>query len=151
MQVLTEVMDALQGSAIRGCGASDCGCYEHPLEAIYDAFRYDLIPVYFGQKTLVGLPEHSFVDAFAMLRATDIIDYLSALLKDWDLYCAFFKWKEEYVLSSRDDLCYLCDALKKNLQRKTTDVVAWWKKSNLCPLNHRISQAHSQPHEAYVH
>ncbi|KAK8770588.1 hypothetical protein V5799_012947 [Amblyomma americanum] len=173
MEVLTEVMSALEGSTVRGCGTFDCGrlqlylgeyaknfhflfvaessgCYEHPLEAIYDAFRYDLVPVYFGQKTPVGLPEHSFVDAFAMLPATDIIDYLSALLKNWDLYSAFFKWKKEHVPNNRDDLCYLCDALKLNLERQTTDVVAWWKKSNLCPPNHRISQAHSHPHDSYV-
>ncbi|KAK8761835.1 hypothetical protein V5799_026898 [Amblyomma americanum] len=174
MEVLTEVMDALQGSTVRGCGASECGwlqlclgeyagdfhflfvaessgCYEHPLEAIYDAFRYDLVPVYFGHKIQAGLPEHSFVDAFAMLPATDIIDYLTALVKDSDLYSAFFKWKEDHALSRLDDLCYLCDALRKNLQRQTNDVVAWWKKSNLCRLNHRFNQVHSQPHEAYIH
>lgn len=173
MKVLTEVMDALKGSTVRGCGASDCGwlqmclseyaehfhflfvaessgCYEHPLEAIYDAFRYDLVPVYFGHKSLASLPPHSFVDAFAMLPAQDIVEYLNALVENPDLYSSFFEWKEEHVLGSRDDLCYLCDALKENRERQTTDVVAWWKKSNLCPLSHRINQAHSHPREAYL-
>lgn len=171
--VLKDVMGALKGATVHSCGVARCGwlqlclaeyakdfyfllipessgCYEHPLEAIYDAFRFGLVPVYFGNKELKGLPEHSFVSALALMPSQNITNYLMALMNDWDLYSDFFKWKEAHVLSSRDDLCYLCDSLRANFQKRRADVLSWWKKTNLCPLNHKYNQTHSRPHEAYM-
>ncbi|XP_075549686.1 alpha-(1,3)-fucosyltransferase C-like [Dermacentor variabilis] len=171
--VLKDVMGALEGSTVYSCGVTHCGwfqmclaeyakdfyfllvpessgCYEHPLEAIYGALRFGLVPVYFGNKELKGLPEHSFVSALALMPSQNIASYLKALIDDLDLYSDFFKWKETYALSHRDDLCYLCDSLRAPFEKRSADVLSWWKKTNLCPLDHKYNQAHSLPHDAYM-
>ncbi|KAL1423433.1 hypothetical protein MTO96_021114 [Rhipicephalus appendiculatus] len=173
--VLKAVLSALEGTSVRSCGKAYCGgramclprfqefrflfvpqssgCHEHPLEAIYDALKYDLVPVYFGTEDLTGLvPEHSYVSAYSLMPVRNITQYLRTLMGDFDLYSAFFKWRETHVLSERPKLCYLCDSLRRTLTTtsRTFNVLYWWKRTNLCPLDHKPNQTHSSPHEAYT-
>lgn len=172
--VLKGVLRALEGRLVRSCGVSYCGgrqmcftkfpefrflfvpessgCYEHPLEAIYDALQYDLVPVYFGNKNLTGLvPDHSYVSAYSLVPERNITQYLRTLMDDFELYSAFFKWRETYTLSHRDKLCYLCDSLRRKREKtRSTNVLLWWKRTNLCPLDHKSNQTHSNPHEKYT-
>lgn len=157
--VLEEVLRALNGTSLRRCGLPRCGslrmclteyakdyyylfvpessgCFEHPMEPIYDAFAYGLVPVYFGKKDLDGLPANSYVYANSLAPSKNVTEHLRALMDDLQLYGNLFKWTETHALSCRDDLCYLCDSLRANLAKPGTNVMWWWRKTNLCRLGH---------------
>ncbi|KAH9360799.1 hypothetical protein HPB48_002839 [Haemaphysalis longicornis] len=170
---LMEVMEAVGGSTIRNCGVSDggwldisltqsakdyrflfvadsSGCYEHPLEAIYDAFRFELVPVYFGSMDLGALPEHSVVRVRYLSPVAEVITQLKGLANDRILYNKYFHWKKTGSVVQIDDLCFLCGALHKGIQGRQVDALSWWNKTNVCPLSHRVAQSHSHPADAYI-
>lgn len=163
--VLKAVLRALEGTLVSNCGKDYCdgrtmcvpelqdfyflfipeysGCHEHPSESIYNAFQYDLLPVYFGKADLTGLvPENSYVSAYSLMPEWNITAYLRTLMLNFDLYSAFFKWRETHVISQRHKLCYLCDSLRENLviTSRHLNVLYWWKKTKLCHLDHKLNK-----------
>ncbi|EEC05695.1 alpha 1,3-fucosyltransferase, putative [Ixodes scapularis] len=154
-----EVIKAVETHVYRKCGADHCGvwdgclsslqhefhflfvmessaCFEDPTEIIYDAFKYDILPVYFGRRDISArLPPNSFYDTTNAASAFEIIDALLHISKNFDRYNSYMAWKARYELvPAEDDLCLLCDRMHQKIEQHVMqpNIVGWWKSRRDC-------------------
>ncbi|CAN7992307.1 unnamed protein product [Ixodes hexagonus] len=158
-QYVKEVTKAVETHVYSKCGAEHCGvwdgclsslqhefhflfvmessaCFEDPTEIIYDALKYDILPVYFGKQNIGHrLPPNSFYDTTGAASAFEIIDALLHISKNFDRYSSYMAWKSHYeVVPAEDDLCLLCDRMYQKIEQHVMqpDVVRWWNSRAYC-------------------
>ncbi|KAL1429099.1 hypothetical protein MTO96_016830 [Rhipicephalus appendiculatus] len=110
-------------------------CFHHPLELISAAFKYHIVPVYFG-KTALGdsVPQGSVYDTSQEPTAFDIVDKLNVMRDDVDTYLSYFTWKQKRHEFRDHPMCALCDALYETAagSSSTTDIMSWWRRRPEC-------------------
>lgn len=110
-------------------------CFNHPMEMIAAAFKYNIVPVYFGQKALGDtVPQGSVFDTSQEATAFTIVDQLNVMRDDVDTYLSYFSWKETVERDPYPPLCTLCDALYASApgSSASTDILAWWRRRPEC-------------------
>ncbi|XP_037498520.1 alpha-(1,3)-fucosyltransferase C-like [Rhipicephalus sanguineus] len=110
-------------------------CFHHPMEMISAAFKYNIVPIYFG-KTALGdsVPQGSVYDTSQEPTAFDIVDKLNVMRDDVDTYLSYFAWKEKLYQFQEHPMCALCDALYASAagSSATTDILSWWRRRPEC-------------------
>lgn len=112
-------------------------CFQSPYELIYDAFKYNLIPVVLAPpNATLQVPEKSVVSTSHLHKPGELATHLRQLLNDRTSYESYFAWKQNCSLTrSEDELCPLCHALWEtpaHYQHRHPDVQEWWTKSLKC-------------------
>ncbi|XP_065303632.2 glycoprotein 3-alpha-L-fucosyltransferase A-like [Dermacentor albipictus] len=141
------------------CGASECGspsecigyiaqryhflvislepvCFQSAYELIYEAFKYDVVPVILTPPgATLEVPEHSVVSSAELHGKGQLAKYLRTLLDDPEKYNSYFAWKRNcFVVTTVNLLCPLCHALWETPMRQPPhpNVLEWWTRRNKC-------------------
>ncbi|KAH6947645.1 hypothetical protein HPB50_020537 [Hyalomma asiaticum] len=118
-------------------------CFQHPAEIIYDALKYAIVPVYFGESTFgTSLPPHSFLDTTRMKDSKGVVSGLAMVRNQYKLYSAFFWLRSHYqVVVPSDNLDALCRALQVQMNKSShSDIVSWWLRRATCSTFKRTSR-----------
>ncbi|XP_050050345.1 alpha-(1,3)-fucosyltransferase C-like [Dermacentor andersoni] len=110
-------------------------CFEHPSHLLFDALQYFIIPVYFGRSRLGNtVPPMSVVDATAAPTVGKAVNEMNKIFRHFKSYHAYMTWKEKYgIITPKNDLCALCDALYENRHSTSNkDVVQWLGRPQEC-------------------
>ncbi|KAH6932414.1 hypothetical protein HPB50_005357 [Hyalomma asiaticum] len=111
-------------------------CYQSVSEIVYDAFKYDVVPVILTTEASLDFPPMSVISFSTKRNPGELASYLRLLLKFPQLYRQYFEWKYQCNVEPPrvDGLCPLCGALYDKQPRKsrTTSVLDWWQKPKDC-------------------
>ncbi|KAK8775718.1 hypothetical protein V5799_030937 [Amblyomma americanum] len=113
-------------------------CFQTVYEVIYEAFKYDLVPVVLMPPNgTLNVPKRSVVTSTKLQGKGQLAKYLRSLLDNPDKYRSFLAWKQHCsVIPTGDELCALCVAMWEipMRQRPHADVLEWWTRFKSCTI-----------------
>ncbi|KAH9377630.1 hypothetical protein HPB48_019249 [Haemaphysalis longicornis] len=104
-------------------------CFPSMYDVIFEAFKYDLVPVFLGPPDVtLDVPPHSVVSSGKLEPSVPLSSHLQSILDDPRQYESFFSWKKGRVIVDLDDeMCPLCCALwERNLRKGVNGKVKEW-------------------------
>ncbi|CAN7950610.1 unnamed protein product, partial [Ixodes hexagonus] len=113
-------------------------CKDYVTEKLYVTLLFDLIPVVFGGANYSAVaPPGSYIDALSFKSPKHLVDHLTAVAKDFNLYKSYFTWKGKYdvVPWTYYTFCNLCNKLYSEHYKRTTvyrDILHWWNTTSHC-------------------
>ncbi|KAK8773851.1 hypothetical protein V5799_011617 [Amblyomma americanum] len=112
------------------------GCFQTAYEVIYEAFKYDLVPiVLMPHNGTLNVPKRSVITSAKLQAKGQLAKYLESVLDNPKKYEGFFTWKRRcWVIPPPDNFCALCHAMWDipMRQRPHTNVREWWTRFTSC-------------------
>lgn len=115
-------------------------CKDYVTEKYFSRYHLPSIPIVMRRKTYENIiPSHSFIPMDDFESASDMANYLVALMSNKTAYLEYFKWRSEGWVRTyqgtgyRFHFCKLCEALLENRPPKTyVDVEQWFHQTSEC-------------------
>ncbi|XP_077532386.1 alpha-(1,3)-fucosyltransferase 7-like [Haemaphysalis longicornis] len=94
-------------------------CFESVYDVIYEAFKYDIVPVVLATPNVtLDVPPNSVIDSAELQQPGQLAAFLRVLMADASKYESFFAWKCKYHVGNLEELmCPLCVALLEQPMR----------------------------------
>ncbi|XP_077554140.1 alpha-(1,3)-fucosyltransferase C-like [Haemaphysalis longicornis] len=115
-------------------------CKDYVTEKLFEALRYDIIPVVFGGGNYsVVAPPGSYIDALSFSSPKHLADHLKKVSSNFSLYAKYFDWKRTQSVTINDwrtqSYCSLCENLQRvsfKQQTLSVDPFHWWVNKSQC-------------------
>lgn len=110
-------------------------CKDYVTEKFFNILKLDVIPIVFGNANYSKIaPPNSFINVRDYHNISDLVQYLTKLDENPDLYLTYFEWKTDYVIDiyPKKTLCDLCKKLNDPIEHKTLESLAQWWFSETC-------------------
>ena len=116
-------------------------CDDYVTEKLFNIFRYDVVPLYYGgaNLTALGMPPKAAINVMSFRSTKALVQHLKDLSENDAKYAEHFWWKDYYQIRNRAEdraqaYCDLCKALNNpdEPEKVYDDMYKWWVSDSHC-------------------